>query len=310
MLVDAAGKSLGVWGKEDFLVYPRSSIKALQATAFVSLGVQEDLKLSDAELSIACASHNGEKIHEDLVKNWLQKIQLSETDLECGAHIPYSEESYERLIRAGKKPCRIHNNCSGKHAGMLSGIQKLKLKTAGYSDYNHPYQQRVTKILEEFYGVKLGSAPWGIDGCGIPTIAVPLKNLALGMARFAETKKLSAEIQSSVAVIQKAIAKEPYMIGGKDSVCTEVITATKGEALVKVGAEGVYGAAFPKLGLGLALKAEDGNARAVEVVLAHFVKKLKVPFLKLGNKSLESYCQPALKNWAGEIVGELQIKAP
>jgi len=306
VLSDSLGKILGAWGKEDFVVFPRSSIKALQATAFVSLGVHEDLKLNSLELAIACASHNGEKIHEDIVQEWLAKIGLNEGHLECGAHAPYDEKSYEHILREGKKPCRIHNNCSGKHTGMLAGAQKLKQSTKNYSHYDHPYQERVKNILAEFYGFDLSSAPWGVDGCGIPTIAVSLKIMASGMARFADSRKLSSEIHSAAGVLREAIIAEPYMIGGLDSVCTEIITATKGAALVKVGAEGVYGAAFPNLGLGLALKAVDGNSRATRVVLAHFIKKLQLRF-ESENKNLEDYCRPILKNWAGEVIGEARL---
>jgi L-asparaginase II len=306
VLTDHNGKVLGTWGREDHLTFPRSAIKALQATAFVTLGAHEKYKLTQKELAIACASHFGESTHTLVVDGLLKKAGLAEKDLECGPQKPSSGKSYIELIKSGGKPSAIFNNCSGKHAGMLCGCKTLGVPTENYSHYNHPYQERVRHILEEFYGLNLDKAPWGVDGCGIPSIGVPLKNLALGMAQFAESSGLRTDLNSAAKILRGAIREEPYMIGGADSVCTQITQGTKGECMAKVGAEGVYGAMFPGLGLGLALKAEDGNARAVEVVIAQFVRKLGVKF-SLDGKTLESFCQPIVKNWSKEAVGELRV---
>ncbi len=306
VLIDYSGKILGVWGKEDYLTFPRSAIKSLQATAFVTLGAHEKWNLTTQELALACASHFGEAEHVAVANAWLAKMGLAEQNLECGPQKPSSGKAYLDLIRAGGKPSPIFNNCSGKHTGMLCGCITGDFPPEHYSHYDHPYQERVRHILEEFYGCNLDRAPWGVDGCGIPTIAVPLKNLALGMAQFAEPKNLKSELRTAVGILRMAVQKEPFMVGGTDSVCTALTKGTRGEALAKIGAEGVYGAMFPGLGLGLAIKTEDGNARAAEVVVANFVRKINVKF-SLDGKTLNDYCQPVIRNWAKEVVGEIRI---
>jgi L-asparaginase II len=185
----------------------------------------------------------------------------------------------------------------------------LGVEHRGYSRFAHPYQKYMRDRMKEFFGVSLENAPWGVDGCGIPTSAVPLKNIAQGMARLSVSESLqdlSSDLRHTGQKIRRAMQACPYAVGGKDSFCTRVIAATKGEALVKVGAEGVYGASFPSLGLGLAMKAEDGHERAIEVVLANFLRHLNIPFTD-ENTNLDELCSPVIKNWAGVTVGQIYL---
>jgi len=107
-------------GDIDVPAYPRSSLKPIQALPMVESGAADAFGLGDEEIALACASHSGEPMHTDRVASWLARLGLGESDLACGPHPPRYEPVWEDMVRRGEKPSRIHNNCSGKHAGFLT----------------------------------------------------------------------------------------------------------------------------------------------------------------------------------------------
>jgi L-asparaginase II len=307
-VADTNGKVVMHAGDVERPVYPRSAIKPLQALALVETGAADAFALDDAEIALACASHNGEGRHVKTVRAWLDRIGCTTDDLECGAHLPYDEAALVALLRGGESATPAHNNCSGKHAGFLSVARHLDYPTAGYIKIEHPVQQRILGILETLAGCDLGDAPRAIDGCGIPTLGIPLGNLALAMARFADPADQPEARQAAVARIRKAVAAEPFMIAGTGRFCTRMMELTGERALVKTGAEGVYCAALPELGLGIALKVEDGAARAAEVIMAQLLVRLKV-LDEADTPALKNLLTPTLFNRAGREVGGLRSAA-
>ncbi len=307
-VVDIEGRVVVQAGEVERLVYARSAIKPLQALALVESGAAEAFDLGPAELALACASHNGEPRHAETVGAWLKRIGCTADDLECGAHLPYHQGATEALLRSGAAPTTLHNNCSGKHAGFLSVARHLGHPTAGYIRYDHPVQQQVLGILETMTGLDLSEAPRGIDGCGIPVLGIPLGNLALAMARFAQPDDQPEARQAACLRLQQALAAEPFMMAGSGRFCTRVIEATQGRALVKTGAEGVYCGALPELGLGFALKVDDGAGRAAEVVCGRVLRRLGV-IGEAETAALAAVFQPTLFNRAGRAVGELRTAA-
>ncbi len=289
-------------------VYPRSAIKPLQALALVETGAAEAFELGDAEIALACASHGGEPRHVDTVAAWLARIGCSVDDLECGAHLPSTQLAMLDLIAGGGRPSALHNNCSGKHAGFLNVARHLGYPTAGYISYEHPVQQRVLGILESMTGRDLGEAPRGIDGCGIPTLGIPLGNLALAMARLAAPDDQPETRQAAAARVRRAMATEPFLVAGTGRFCTKVMEVTGERVLVKTGAEGVYCAALTTLGLGVALKVDDGAGRAAEVLMGRLLLKLDA----IGETEAEALAEtlsPPVLNRAGRRVGELRAKS-
>ncbi len=307
-VVDTEGRVVVQAGEIERLVYARSAIKPLQALALVESGAADAFDLGPAELALACASHNGEPRHTETVGAWLARIGCTPDDLECGAHLPYHQGATEALLRSGGAPSTLHNNCSGKHTGFLSVARHLGHPTAGYIRYDHPVQQQILGILETLTGLDLSEAPRGIDGCGIPVLGIPLGNLALAMARFAAPDDQPEARQAACLRLQQALAAEPFMIAGSGRFCTRVIEATKGRALVKTGAEGVYCGALPELGLGFALKVDDGAGRAAEVVCGRVLRRLGV-IGEAETAALAAVLQPTLFNRAGRAVGELRTAA-
>ncbi len=305
VVADAEGKVLLHAGEPERLVYPRSAIKPLQALALVESGAADAFGCTPAEISLACASHDGEPLHSEAVKAWLDRLGMTPADLECGSHLPYNEAAAHALIREGRAPGPEHNNCSGKHSGFLAVAQQLGVPHQGYIDFSHPVQQTLLGILESLCGLDLRDAPRGIDGCGIPQYGTPLGNLALAMARFADPADQPERRQQACRRVREAIAAEPAMIAGERRFCTKVIRATKGRALVKTGAEGVFCAAIPELGLGVALKIDDGAGRAAEVALGALLGRLGIVDAALA-ETLQPILRPSILNRAGRSVGEIR----
>lgn len=309
---NAAGDIVHSWGDFKAPVLPRSAIKSMQALALVETGAADYFQVSDAELAIACASHSSEPEQLALVNKWLARLGLGPSDLECGAMGSIEEIVNANLIRDQAELTRVHNNCSGKHSGFLTTALHMGEPTKGYIHASHPVQKRMIETLQEMGDVDLSSAPRGCDGCGIPVIAMPLDAMALGFAKLASPETLSSQRASAARRITRAIEEKPLMVAGHRRFDSIVIQATKsctiGPALVKTGAEGVYGAILPGLGLGVALKIDDGARRASEVAMAAVLMKLGVIDQSM-RASLEQQIEPAIKNAAGEKVGVVRATA-
>lgn len=294
VVCDNMGNVREHWGNPQLSLFPRSSIKLIQAVSWVAPEYSQ-WKLGQEEMSIACGSHEGEEGHVQVVSRWLERLGLTEANLECGVHEPYHRPSARALARRGEEPCQIHNNCSGKHCGFLTACLAEGWPLAGYTNYDHPIQARLRTLMEPFFDVDFNKASWGIDGCGIPTYAVPLRALATAMARVADARVLDSQIQKAVSAITHSIAAHPELIGGSESFSSKVVPQTEGRVFAKVGAEGVYGVWIPTDGLGIAVKTEDGNARGAEVALAAILRELGHPL---------SFFSPFSRRWTGEIVGQ------
>ncbi len=276
VVVDTKGDIRLSLGDFQTPVFPRSAQKALQAVASFETGAIEKFSLSNAEIAIACASHGGEVGHTTTAESVLNKAGLGRDDLECGTHWPSYEAATHELARSGAAPCALHNNCSGKHVNMLASAVCQGLETSGYIQPEHGVQCRVKHVIESFCDVSLTDAPMGIDGCSVPNWAVPLDRLAYGFARFGTGEGLEPERARLCERIRQAVAEYPFMVAGSGRFCTRVMEQLGKKAFIKTGAEGVFCASLPELGLGIALKIDDGASRSSEVVLAHLLHKLGV----------------------------------
>lgn len=274
VVADAAGAVVRQWGDIDQAVFPRSAIKPLQALPLIESGAAEHYDLGDGEIALACASHGAEGFHTETIEAWLARIGLSEADLECGAHLPSHQPSLEALLRGGGAANQTHNNCSGKHLGFLTTARHLGEPTKGYIRIDHPVQRRVIQTFGEMSGLDMSRAAHAADGCGIPTLAVPLRGIAVAMARFADPEGLAPERQAAVRRIARAMTARPEMVSGSGRFCSAIIGESRGAILAKTGAEGVYAVALPGLGLGVAVKVEDGASRASEVAVAAVLRSL------------------------------------
>jgi L-asparaginase II len=311
-VVDPGGTVVAARGDIERPVFPRSAIKLLQALPLVESGAADRFGLTPAELALACASHEGEDAHVRGAASMLSKAGLDESVLECGAHWPYNPAAQHALAAAGREPGALHNNCSGKHAGfvclgcVMAGARDRRAFLAGYVEPGHAVMREIDAAVESTTGCALERAPRAIDGCSIPTYALPLRRLAHAFARVAGGQGLSPGRAAAARRLRAAVAAAPFMVGGSGRVDSEVM-ATFGERVCcKVGAEGMYCAALPQAGWGIALKMDDGNtARACEVAIAALLEALGLARSDAERALLDRLSNVTLRNRRDAGVGRL-----
>ena len=296
-VADASGALRLALGDVTSPVYSRSSLKPMQAMVLVESGAAEAFGLGDEEISLSCASHSGEPMHTDRVTAWLARIGLGERDLACGAHPSRYEPVAEAMIRAGEKPTRIFNNCSGKHTGFLTVARHWDIATEGYEAPSHPVQRAVAAVLRELSGA--GELAYGIDGCAAPNFATSLTEFARAAAKMASPDDLPKPRADAARRILRAMIKHPELMSGTARACATLIRASSGRAAVKTGAEGFFGGWLPGLGLGIAIKIDDGAGRAAETAIAAVLDRLGL----LGEAARGILRAPVL-NTRGTVVGE------
>ena len=306
VVCDDRGNVLHGWGDIEKLIFPRSALTPLLAIDLVHSGASEHYSLSDAEITMACASHQGEPMHQQLVSAWLDRLGLTDDHLACGAVLPDDIDSAHKLLASGQQGCRIHHNCSGKHAGFLTTALHLKMPLENFHLVDHPLQQLSMNGLSALAGVNIRDYPMGIDGCGFPAPTMPLFKLALMVARFANPADLADDRAQAIFRIQQAIIHEPLYAAGHGTVVSELNQVTNGRVLAKTGAEGVLTAALPEQGLGIALKIADGNARARATALLAILDRLGV-LSDAEKKQLQAHSAPHIENSRGLVVGEIRV---
>ena len=305
VVCDFKGNVVNSWGDIKSLVFPRSALKPMLAIHLIESGASDRYTLSDAELSLACSSHQGEQIHQDLVASWLNRLELTEEHLACGAVLPENTESAHQLLASGQHGCRIHHNCSGKHTGFLTTALHLALPLDNYHLITHPLQQLSLDILSNLANCDLKQYPIGIDGCGLPAPTMPLLKLGHATARFAKPVDLPGTRAQAIYRLHEAITNEPLYVAGHGTVVSELNEVTKGAVLAKTGAEGIVTAALPERGLGIALKITDGSDRARSVALLAILDHLDA-LSDEEKQQLQAHISPTLFNSRGHAVGKIR----
>ncbi len=304
-VVDAGGAAVLSVGDVARPVFPRSAVKPLQALPLVESGAADRNAFGDEELALACASHSGEPAHVEGVARMLAKAGLDVTALACGIHWPNSQAAAFALARTGA-PSALHNNCSGKHAGFLCVACAMGVDHAGYWRPEHAVQREVLAALEDLTGVVLPEDRRAIDGCSVPTWAIPLQNLARAFAKFGTGHGLGSERARAAARLRAACAQKPWYVGGTGRFCTEIMRLLGPRALVKTGAEGVFCGALPQQGFGIAVKCDDGAGRAAEAIMAALIARF-LPLADRESAALTRFARPTLRNWNGVEIGQLRM---
>lgn len=290
------GKPVYVRGNVDDPVFMRSCAKPFQALSVVESGAAEAYGFSVEELAVICGSHPGEAEHVRAVTSILNKTKLTPAALRCGVHPPSGSKAARELIRSGKEPTVLHNNCSGKHSGMVAAARFMRAPLESYLKPSHPLQKAIRVNLARFTGIQASKIPIGVDGCSAPTFAVPLRAIALAVASLCEAPGTPRRVRD-------AMMAYPGMVGRP---CATLMSAVPGRLLAKAGAEGVYILGFPGRNAAIALKVEDGNARAWLPVLHAVVGRLGwLEKADLGRLGLAA--STVLKNHAGMQVGEIRV---
>jgi L-asparaginase II len=309
--VDSDGVVVAGLGDLDLFTSTRSTIKPFQAIPFVTTGAADHFGVSDRELALACASHEGESFHVERVAGMLARAGLDETALRCGAHPPYNAEAARRLEEEGLPCNQLHNNCSGKHTGMLLTAVYRGLELDEYYKPEHPIQRDIKSVLMSLVGLD-SDIPMAIDGCSAPTYGIPLRALALAFARFAnpEGSNLDPLVAAACARIARSMIAHPEMVGGTKRFDSDLLRASRGKLVCKIGAEAVYGVGvlpserYPR-GLGVAVKIEDGSFRGIGPAVVETLAQLGV-LSEAEVSELAVYHRPAIDNRRGLIVGDVR----
>lgn len=301
-VTDDRGNVISSAGDPYAVTYARSSMKPVQAIPVIESGAADAYGFTPEEIAILCASHNGEEKHIATVKSMLTKIGLTSCSLQCGPHDPYDKASADRLKEAGEKPTELHNNCSGKHAGMLALSRHMRVSPERYLEPTHPVQIVMRSTVGEMAGMDDEEIILGIDGCGVPVFGLPLFRLAAAFARLGTAASEPTHRGEAAARILNALRRHPFQIAGTGRYDTRLIEVTNGRIIGKMGAEGVFALTVPELGLGLALKIEDGTQRAIYPVVTEALVQLGwlSPEEAAG---LAEFHKQAIRNWKGTVVG-------
>jgi L-asparaginase II len=285
-------------------VFPRSAVKLMQAMPLIISGAADAFALNDKMLSLACASHAGEPEHVEVVAAMLARAGLSEADLMCGVHWPSRKSAAYALAGLGGQASQLHNNCSGKHAGMLLTAKHKGHDVKNYVAAGHPVQRDICMQLEDIMQEKIEGC--GIDGCSIPSCMFSLSALARGFARLGRGKNLSQAQAGAASRLLRACAAEPFYTAGTGRFDTKLMETLGARAYVKTGAEGVYCGIPPSLKLGFALKCLDGATRAAECATANIIAAF-LPMSEKERAALAPLCAPVLTNWLGIEVGKIEL---
>ncbi len=306
-VVDRGGRLVASAGDPDLVTFWRSAAKPFQAIPLVEDGAAARYGFSDRELALACASHSSEPWHLEIATAMLAKLGLDETALACGPHPPLDPAIAEGVLRQGVPLTPRWSNCSGKHAGMLALARHHGWPLAGYERAGHPVQRRILREIARWTGLPSRQVTLGVDGCTAVTFALPLRAMARAYARFGVSR------QPAAATLRRAMTEYPVLVAGTGRLCTELGLAARGAVLAKVGADGVYCAALPAAGLGLALKVEDGDWRssppALLAVLAALARRRPLGFAPdRFPEPVTRHAAPPIVNTRGAVTGALQVQ--
>lgn len=298
VVCDDAGQPVFVWGDPAALIYPRSACKMIQALPLIESGAAAAYGLTDAQLALACASHQSSKMHVSAVGAWLDALGLGDDAFRCGPQMPWDREAKETLIRAFAQPIRIHNCCSGKHAGFLTLGQHLGADP-DYDLIDHPVQKACKAAFEDVTG--MASPFHALDGCSAPNFATEVQALARAMAYFAAAHTRTDARSHAAARLTVAMGMHPEMVAGDGQACTELMRAMDGKVAVKFGADGVYTGIIPEKRMGIALKIADGSKAAAQCAVAAILVKLGV--LDVDHPTAQGYLNRQIRNQRGQITG-------
>ena len=290
VVVDGKGEIVYSSGDPHYLTCVRSALKPFQASAAIKEGATKAVSFTPEEIALMCASHNGEDIYVNTAKSMLDKIDYETSYYECGTHFPYDKESRVKLIQNEENSSALHNNCSGKHAGMLCLAKYLKVDPKGYTDPGHKVQQLIMKQVKRFS--ELNEFPLAIDGCSAPVPFLPLFNIALMYQKFASGN------YDELNTLFDAVTSNPYLIAGKNRFDTDFIEAMDGKAVTKVGGEAVRGLGIRSGNgevFGIALKVLDGNQRCSPIATMAVLDELDL-LTKDQSEKLSSYKKTVLRN--------------
>jgi L-asparaginase II len=306
-VADPEGRLVGWVGNPEARYYLRSSAKPLQALSIVASGAYKAWRMTPRELAVCCASHSGSFEHQATVLGLLTKAGLREEHLRCGTHGPGDAEASRDLIAHGRKPTPVHNNCSGKHAGMLVTAKHVGASLEDYLNLDHPVQQAILGNISVLSGLAPEEIHIGVDGCGAPVHNLPLHAMATAFARVASRKNVPRGLRAAALAIRQATGAHPHMVASRGNFNTELLAGFAGDCVAKSGAEGLFCAGFASRGLGVAVRVGDGSHRPQPPVVMRILHQLGLAAKSL--QALARFEREPVHNCRGEAVGWVEATA-
>ncbi|MFA6261629.1 MAG: asparaginase [Bacteroidia bacterium] len=307
-VVDSRNQVIFSRGDIHQLCYPRSAMKLLQVIPLLEAGGMEHFDFTLEEIAIMCGSHNGEPEHIRVVRSVLGKCGLDESALQCGSQYPTAKKEADQLIRDSIKPGAIHNNCSGKHAGMLAMCILKHWPVENYLHPGHPLQQAILETCSLFYEWPKEKMVVALDGCSAPIFSVPVINQAIGYKNLINPVAYTEAVERSCAIIIEAVSGYPFMVAGTNRYCTEMLQVTAPTIIGKTGAEGIFCMGFTEHKLGVCIKIDDGKMQPQYNVAQALIEATKI-FSMERLKVLHSYNQSEIRNFNKFITGEIRAAA-
>jgi L-asparaginase II len=307
VVADADGKQIASLGKPSQGTYIRSAAKPFQGMALALTGAVEGLGLDQQDLAIACSSHSGEPEHVSAVLALLSKASLSPSVLQCGVHPPLARPAAEQLIRDGRSPTVLHNNCSGKHAGMVAVCAYMDWPIETYRAPQHPLQRLNLATLSAFSGVAEEKIAMAVDGCGVPAFYLPVAALAVAFARLASGTRVSHEHAAAAKMVRDAMLAWPRLIAGQGRFDTEFMEGADGTAVCKGGALGCEGVGLIGRSAALAMKMSDGSSASIPLVVLSVLSDLGY-LEKPALDRLAKFKRTEVRNHAGTVTGFMDVQ--
>jgi len=307
-IIDGAGNTVAELGDPSSVTYFRSAAKAFQAIPFITSGAADEFGFTEDEIALAVGSHSGEPMHVEVAARMLERAGFSESDLQCGVHLPFSEKEAHRMLAAGETPTQLHNNCSGKHAAMLAFAKHIDADPLNYLSQDNRIQKRILRCMADFTELSEGEIAIGIDGCSAPNFALPVAAMARSFINLIAPQKFPEPTQNACRRIVDAMMSYPELVGGSTRLDTMLMNAAPSRLISKVGADGVWlCGVLPcenwEKGLGIALKVADGDDyRARPVVAVQVLRELGV----LSKNDLRDMSPMPLKSRRGNVVGRVE----
>lgn len=288
------------------ICFPRSALKFFQQIPLLCSDAVEHFGFTEKEIALFCGSHNGEKQHIETVRSILNKIGLDESYLMCGPQMPTLKEDQYELIKGNLQALRIHNNCSGKHAGFLAYCVYKNWPLDNYIDPSHPLHLEILDVIADFHEYPKELIQQGIDGCSAPIFAFPVYNQAIAYKNLISPIRFDESVQKACKTMVDAIVHYPEMIAGEKRYCTDLMRQSEGKLIGKTGADGVYSIGIRDLNLGVCIKVDDGKMGPQYNIAQAVIEQLGI-LNDEANVCLRHYVRQENKNFGGLCTGETLV---
>ncbi len=304
-VVNSEGKVINYVGNAEKVTYFRSAAKPIILVSNIQKGIVEEFKFDLKEIAIMASSHSGGKEHIEVLQSIMDKTGITEKSLGCGIRRPFGALENKELFLSGKEATQLHNNCSAKHMGILSACIYSNLDKNNYYIIEHSIQKDILEDISMFSGVEKSKIIIGVDGCSIPVYAIPLKNIALSYCNLCDLNFSNGKYSKSQNYVVSSMTMYPEMVAGHDRIDTLLMKHFGDRLIGKMGSEGVFACGLLKERIGIAIKIEDGNIRAIDPVILELLVQLNIISAKEMDELID-FWKPKILNYKGEFVGEMK----